>query len=194
MPHCASTWRYKLLSEHVQEDINPARMQDTVSWPPRAPEGPASPRADELVDPVRMTRSVSLSDCHLHLDLPHPRMVQIWGEGKGGRLTPPWVVAAASHSLYDGKVRLCVGKESKHAAVGFWVYVSRVVWVAAAKSPSAAGEETRRSPGEWVARVREGGGRIRIRSWSVFARERERETENNGWTQRPCLGAIWKLQ
>lgn len=54
-----------------------------------SPKGPSlPPRADELVDPVRMTRSVSLSDCHLHLDLPHPRRVQIWGEGKGGEVTP----------------------------------------------------------------------------------------------------------
>lgn len=28
----------------------------------------------------------------------------------------------------------------------------------------------------------------------VYLREKEREAESKGWTQRPCLGAIWKLQ
>lgn len=87
-----------------------------------SPKGPSLPRADELVDPVRNTRSVPLSDCHPHLDLPHPQRVQIWGVKKGGRAfppPPPWVVAASSHSLYDVKVRLCVGKKSKHTPWGF---------------------------------------------------------------------------
>lgn len=116
-PHCASTWRYKLLSEHVQ-DIWPACMQDTVSFPPRAPKGPASPRAHELVDPVRNTRSVPLSDCHPHLDLPHPQRVQIWG-GKRGEEAPRgwWQPPRTRYTM--ARCACAWGKKKQTHAVGF---------------------------------------------------------------------------
>lgn len=48
------------------------------------PKGSSPPRADELVDPVRMTRSVPHPTHAPHLDLPHPRGCRS-GEGKRGQ-------------------------------------------------------------------------------------------------------------
>lgn len=173
MPHCASTWRYKLLSEHAQENINPACMQDTVSWPPRAPKGPASPRADELVDPVRMTRSVPLSDCHPHRDLPHPQRVQIWGRERG-EVTPLgwWQPPRTRYTM--ARCACAWGKKASMRPWGFGYMPPRWCGLQPRSHPllQEKGREGLQESG-----LRGEGGGIRIRAWSVFARERERGRE-----------------
>lgn len=175
MPHCASTWRYKLLSEHAQENINPACMQDTVSWPPRAPKGPASPRADELVDPVRMTRSVPLSDCHPHRDLPHPQRVQIWGRERGevtplGWWQPP-------RTRYTMARCACAWGKKKQTCGGGVLGICLLGGVGCSREVTLCCRRRDEKVSRRVGCEGRRGGRIRIRAWSVFARERERGRE-----------------
>lgn len=77
-------------------------------------------------------------------------------------------MAAASHSLYDGKVRLCVGK-GQTCGRGVLDNVCFGGWVAAVKCPLLQGEKNEKVS----SRVGCVAGKRRIRAWRGCVCRRE---------------------